>query len=181
MSEAPTSGACDQVFPGQDCVTAGPVRRILATLVDMVVFCGMSAVIAWPMLRDAPLPEGGNALDVMASAAGDVTWISHASGVIGLWVALWWCYFLVGWGLIGGTPGKLTFGLRVVDHRGRCPIGASRAALRLIAYVASSVTIVVGHSMAAFRADQRTLHDILAGTRVVRWRKKHIRGSNEED
>ena len=37
--------------------------------------------------------------------------------------------------------------------------------------------VVVGHSMAAFRKDHRTLHDILAGTRVVRWKTGSLKGT----
>ena len=174
MSDEERRSNLEGAFPGRRCAPGGVIRRVVATLLDMVVFCALSAALALPMLREAPRPEGVSAFEVMASAAGDVSWVSHASGTIGLVFALWWCYFLVGWGLIGGTPGKLALGLRVVDYRGRCPIGASRAALRLVAYVASSVTIVVGHSMVFFRRDRRALHDILAGTRVVRWRRRDL-------
>ena len=161
----------DEQFPGRDMPPASTTRRILAMLVDMVVYCGISAVIAVPVLSQAPLPEGDSVLDIVAAAAADAEWIGRFAGVIGLWIAFWWCYFLVGWGLLGGTPGKLVLGLRVVDHQGRCPIGASRAAMRLVAYTASSVTIVFGHLLAVFRCDCRTLHDVLSGTRVVRWKR----------
>lgn len=158
-------------FPGADLPTAGVFRRIVATLVDMAVFLGLSAALFVPVIRSVPdLPPGEDILGTVSYLSGDAVWLGHTSGILGLWIALWWCYFLVGWGLIGCTPGKCLLGLRVVDHRGRCPIGASRAALRLVAYMASSVTLVAGHLIAAARNDRRTLHDMLAGTRVVRWK-----------
>jgi uncharacterized RDD family membrane protein YckC len=40
--------------------------------------------------------------------------------------------------------------------------------LRLAAYCVSSVTFEWGHLLMLIRYDKRTLHDILAGTRVVR-------------
>ncbi len=161
----------DEVFPGRDMAPASSLRRGLAMLVDMVVYCGVCALIAIPVLSQAPLPEGESVLDILSAAAADSQWIGRFAGVVGLWIALWWSYFLVGWGLLGWTPGKLVFGLRVVDHQGRCPIGASRAAMRLVAYTASSVTIIFGHLLAIFRYDCRTLHDVLSGTSVVRWKK----------
>jgi uncharacterized RDD family membrane protein YckC len=85
-----------------------------------------------------------------------------------MWIALWWCYFVVGWGLLGATPGKWLLGLRVIDHRGRFPIGVSRAVMRLCAYSVSALTFGIGHLIMLFRRDRCALHDLLAGTRVVR-------------
>jgi uncharacterized RDD family membrane protein YckC len=162
----------DETFPGRDLPSASTMRRGLATLVDMVVYCGICALIAIPVLSHAPLPDGESVLDILSAAAADSQWVGRCAGVIGLWIAFWWSYFLVGWGLLGWTPGKLALGLRVVDYQGRCPIGASRAAMRLVAYTASSATIIFGHLLALFRCDCRTLHDVLSGTRVVRWKRR---------
>jgi uncharacterized RDD family membrane protein YckC len=40
--------------------------------------------------------------------------------------------------------------------------------LRLAAYCVSSMTFEWGHLLMLIRYDNRTLHDVLAGTRVVR-------------
>jgi uncharacterized RDD family membrane protein YckC len=104
----------------------------------------------------------------MARAVSDPRWIGHASSILGVWIALWFCYFVVGWGLLGATPGKWAVGLRITDYRQRCPIGPMRALLRLAAYCVSSVTLEWGHLMIMIRNDRRSLHDVLAGTRVVR-------------
>lgn len=154
--------ACDEV---QLC-SASPIRRLLASLIDMAIYCTISALLFLPLIRE--LPSDGAVLDVLTLAAGDPRWIGHAAGLFGLWIAIWWAYFILGWGLIGGTPGQLFMGLRVVDNRGRCPIGATRALMRLLAYCSSSLTFLFGHILAVFRRDRRSLHDILAGTRVVR-------------
>lgn len=147
----------------------------------MAVFVGLSLGLTWPVYRATPEVDSmKSALDTISSLAGDPSWVSHASGIVGLWAALWWCYFLVGWGLAGCTPGKWLLGLRVADYEGRCPIGGARASLRLVAYMASSVTLVLGHLMIVFRKDRRALHDLLAGTRVVRWRGFRRRGPEPE-
>ncbi|MCD4749355.1 MAG: RDD family protein [Thermoanaerobaculales bacterium] len=171
MSDEVSPQRTNDEFRGRDLPSASALRRLTATLLDMILFCGVCSAVAIPMLRAAPLSEGGSALDVVSAAAGDASWLGHAAGVIGLLFAFWWCYFLVGWGLMGGTPGKLILGIRVVDHEGRCPIGPGRAALRLVAYTCSSITLLGGHLLAVFRGDRRTLHDVLAGTRVVRWKR----------
>ncbi|MCK5378963.1 MAG: RDD family protein [Acidobacteria bacterium] len=173
MADLKEAEGAQEAFPGRDLPTAGVRRRLMATLADMVIFVGLSVVLCLPLLRAMPdLSADGTAIDAVSSLAQDTPWLSHVAGIGGLWVALWWCYFLVGWGLMGCTPGKWLLGLRVVDHQGRCPIGASRAAMRLLAYMASSVTLIGGHMLAVLRGDRLALHDVLAGTRVVRWKRK---------
>ena len=139
-----------------------------ATLIDMAVYCGICALLAYPAVRAIDwrpvIQDPATVIEVLSGPS----WIAHAAGIIGLWIALWWCYFAMGWGLIGTTVGKWIFGLVIVDHRGRFPIGLSRAFLRLAAYSVSSVTIGMGHLLIALREDKRALHDVLAGTWVVR-------------
>ena len=133
----------------------------------MAVFVVLSGVVLYPILSAVPIPQGVESLPELTGTITDPMWSSHAAGIFGLWVALWWAYFIFGWGLLSATPGKWLLGLRIVDHRGMLPIGASRAALRLVAYMVSSALFGAGHLFILFRSDRRALHDILAGTRVV--------------
>jgi uncharacterized RDD family membrane protein YckC len=136
----------------------------------MVVFCGICALLAYPVSRHIDWPSAVADPTAFFSSLTDPSWIAHAAGILGLWIALWWCYFAVGWGLLGATIGKWAVGLSIVDHRGRAPIGLSRAFLRLAAYSVSSVTLGMGHLLIVLRPDRRALHDVLAGTWVVRRR-----------
>lgn len=149
---------------------AGFFRRTLATFVDMLVVCGVCAALAYPVGREIDWRLALDDPALFFSSLTDPGWIAHAAGILGLWIAFWWCYFAVGWGLLGATIGKWVFGLRIVDHRGRAPIGLSRAFLRLAAYSVSSVTLGMGHLLVILRHDRRALHDVLAGTWVVKWR-----------
>ncbi len=144
---------------------ARPLRRVIASLIDMLIYCLITVLLFLPIARD--LPRDGAVLEILSEAAGDPAWLAHVAGVFGLWIAVWWAYFILGWGLVGGTPGQLLMGLRVVDNRGHSPIGATRALMRLLAYCSSSLTFLTGHVFAVFRKDRRSLHDLLAGTRVV--------------
>lgn len=150
--------------------SAGMARRLIATLLDMAVLCGLCVLLALPIVRSVEWSSLPTNFDHVAAAVTDPLWVGRAAGIVGMWIALWWCYFLVGWGLLGATPGKWVMGLRIVDHKRRFPIGASRAALRLSAYAVSSLTLGVGHLLVVFRCDHRALHDLLAGTQVVRRR-----------
>jgi uncharacterized RDD family membrane protein YckC len=149
-------------------IPARGVRRAIATLLDMLIFTGLTALLMLPVARDIDWVEALASYDQFTDAVSDPAWISHAAGIIGLWVALWWIYFVVSWGKAGASPGKWLLGLRIIDYRQRYPIGFGRATLRLLAYMVSSLTLGIGHLLVLFRRDRRALHDILAGTRVVR-------------
>ncbi len=147
--------------------SAGMTRRALATLLDMIVFCGLCVLLAYPVARSVSWSSLPADFEQVAAVVTDPFWVGRAAGILGMWVALWWSYFLIGWGLLGATPGKWAMGLRIIDHKRRFPIGVSRAALRLSAYAVSSITLGAGHVLILFRDDRCALHDLLAGTRVV--------------
>ena len=67
----------------------------------------------------------------------------------------------------GQTIGKMLAGVCVVDGEGEPPRFGT-AVLRYIAYYASLFTFTLGFVMAALRRDKRALHDLIAGTWVVR-------------
>jgi uncharacterized RDD family membrane protein YckC/type II secretory pathway pseudopilin PulG len=65
------------------------------------------------------------------------------------------------------TLGKLALGLAVTDLEGR-RIGLGRALGRTLAKLLSGLPLNLGYLMAAFTARKRALHDLVAGTLVVR-------------
>jgi len=68
----------------------------------------------------------------------------------------------------GRTLGKWATGLRV-ELAGGEPLSFSRAVLRhTVGYLLSLLTLGLGFLVAAFSRDGRALHDLLAGTIVVR-------------
>lgn len=167
-----TSRRCDSSTRlGRAGAPARAGRRLTATFIDMVFFSLLSGLLALPLiLRLPPQQPDQTVVDILATLASDRPWLHLAAALLAAWVALWWAYFIIGWGWLGATPGQWILGLRVIDHRGRCPIGPSRAALRLIAYCVSSIPFFAGHLLVLLRSDSRSLHDMLAGTRIIRIR-----------
>ncbi|HEY6867286.1 MAG TPA: RDD family protein [Candidatus Eisenbacteria bacterium] len=90
------------------------------------------------------------------------------AGMVGLEGLGVWLYFAAlessGW---SGTPGKRVLGLRVTDSSG-AHIRFGRATGRLAGKLLSAVPLGLGFLMAAFTARRQALHDLLAGTLVVR-------------
>jgi uncharacterized RDD family membrane protein YckC len=71
-------------------------------------------------------------------------------------------------GLTGFTVGKWAAGLRIVQQNGS-DIGIGRALLRhFVGYPLSFLTLGLGFLIAAFTSRGRGLHDLIAGTIVVR-------------
>jgi uncharacterized RDD family membrane protein YckC len=77
--------------------------------------------------------------------------------------ALYYVLFL-GWK--GATPGKMLLKIKVVRPDGS-PISYGTAFLRYIGVFISSIILGIGYIMAFFDKENRTLHDRIAGTRVV--------------
>jgi uncharacterized RDD family membrane protein YckC len=78
-------------------------------------------------------------------------------------------YLVLGHGTAGQTLGKWLVGVRVEGATGE-PIGYRQAIGRLAAFCLAAALGGVGLLIAGVRADRRGLHDLLAGTRVVRTR-----------
>jgi uncharacterized RDD family membrane protein YckC len=75
------------------------------------------------------------------------------------------CYFVFLHWTRGQTVGKMAFRIRVVSRDGG-PLSFGQSALRHLGAWVSAVILGIGYLLAAFRADKRGLHDLIAGTRV---------------
>ena len=170
---------------------ARPVVRVVAYLVDWLV-----GVIAGCLTVSA----GGLVLyfasDRGRAEAPDAAVYAFLV-VSALAVPLWLGITLAGWSRAGRSVGKLAFGLRIVDRRGRPP-GLLRALIRLAVFVVESALLLLLPALLALRSwldglsaagtgalllfwlagvaavlpalltrSGRTLHDLAAGTLVV--------------
>jgi len=143
---------------------AGFGPRLAAGVIDGVVVAVGQAVILAPALaywwsRDAP------------QASADVGFwpILLSLGLVPLALALGAVYYIYYWGVKGATPGKRVLDLVVQAEDGTHPIGVPRASMRLLGYILSGALFGIGFLMIALGGS--ALHDRLAGTRVVRWRR----------
>ncbi|NQZ17445.1 MAG: RDD family protein [Idiomarina sp.] len=89
--------------------------------------------------------------------------IGYAIGIIGQWL-----YFTIfeisGW---MATPGKKILGLQVTDLNGQ-QIGFGRANGRYWGKIVSALILMIGFIMIAFTDKKQGLHDIMAGTLVIK-------------
>ena len=67
----------------------------------------------------------------------------------------------------GATPGKKFVHIKIVDAKTLQDIDNTQAVTRSIGYIVSTLALLIGFFMVAFRKDKRGLHDLLAGTVVI--------------
>ncbi len=143
---------------------AGPARRCLAHLVDLVLCYGGVALFALAMVLLALGPSG-------FASFGDQASVLAKAGLGVLLLALFfvqWVYFAAWEAVTGRTPGKAVFGLRVVTTTGR-PIGLRAAVLRNVLRAADLLPVgyVAGVASMALSSRFQRLGDLVAGTMVV--------------
>jgi uncharacterized RDD family membrane protein YckC len=130
---------------------AGFWLRAGALLVDAGVW--------WLLLRVGDLATGALERWELIARAFDYTF----------WLVVPAAYIVLMHGTTGRTLGKMLVGARVVGVTGE-PIGYPRALARYLAWFLSALPLLLGFVLAATRPDRRALHDLIAGTRVVRSR-----------
>lgn len=128
--------------------------RCGAFLIDYIILIG---IVAFSTLL-ARVMGGG------ARMSGDAT--ETGGLLIALGVAILNFVLLTAWR--GRTLGKWATGLRIVRRDGQ-PVSVARSLLRhLVGYPLSMLTLGLGFLIAAFNSNGRALHDVIAGTVVIR-------------
>ncbi|WP_017596157.1 RDD family protein [Nocardiopsis potens] len=144
-----------------------PGLRLAALLLDSVV-CGMLAFAVYfvGMLVNTVITLGALGDDMDAFMIGTFT-------VLGLVAAVLFCYHWLPVTRLGGTPGKLVSGLRIIDPATGLPPTPGRAAARSALHFLLGLIPVLGYAAEALimqrdRPHYRGLKDDLAKTWVVR-------------
>jgi uncharacterized RDD family membrane protein YckC len=105
-----------------------------------------------------------------AAAGGDPAVAQFVSGLIGQAISFLraWLYFaLMKSSSLQATLGKKAMGLKVVDTNGE-RISFGRATGRYFAKILSFLILLIGYFMAGWTKRKQALHDMVAGTLVVR-------------
>lgn len=161
---APQAAVAD-VWPQQGAnvpVHAGFWLRFVAMIIDSVAFMVMFFVVALLAGIVLGISMGGRSPDTKdVELIGNL--IGIAMGLIFPW--LYYAFFEAsGW---QATPGKKILGLRVTDLSG-APIGFGRASGRFWGKMVSYMILYIGFFMAGWTEKKQGLHDMMAGTLVVR-------------
>jgi uncharacterized RDD family membrane protein YckC len=129
---------------------AGFWRRVAALILDGLVVGIVTVPLTLALGGDTP--GSSNYSPAASSLSTAITWLYYA---------------LMESSAKQATVGKMALGIIVTDLEGR-RIGFGKATGRYFAKILSALIIGIGFLMVAFTKRKQGLHDILAGTLVVR-------------
>lgn len=159
-SESPSLNLNILTPPGAQYEPGGFWRRFVAVMLDGII----TSVVTTPVGFILPVVFQAVLGDVGAALAIGFSWIFSMVIV----------FFYFGWFYQnkGATPGKMVMGLKVLDAEKGTHIGYARAFFReTVGKMVSSVVLLIGYLMAAFRSDKKSLHDLMFTTQVVHIKK----------
>ncbi len=148
-------------------VYAGFWLRVVAYIIDRfaigipLVLFDVCVLVAFGFVG-----RGARVIDSDGQLNGTFLLMEIALSFVGLFV--YWLYFaLMESSAWQATLGKKALGLRVTDMAGQ-RIGFGRASGRFFGKIISGLTVCIGYIMAGFTPRKQALHDMIAGTLVVR-------------
>lgn len=137
-----------------DSIAVGAAARILLFPFFAALGMRMAFMRSWPM---APMAPGA-----ILALIGTLFWLIAIMSVVK------WLYYALlessGW---QATLGKKALGLMVTDLEGQ-RINFGRATGRFFAKIISGLILWIGFIMAGFTEKKQALHDMIAGTLVIR-------------
>lgn len=150
---------------------AGFWIRFVAWLIDWIILGFVNSVIVMPIL--GMIGIGAASMDYSAMNEEDaVAMISMLSGAMGalqiVTLIAGWLYFaLMESSAKQATIGKMALGLKVTTTDGQ-KLDFAKATIRYIGKLISGIILLIGYIMAAFTEKKQALHDIIAGTLVLK-------------
>jgi len=153
---------------------AGFGHRLVAIIIDVIIIGILQSVVITPILGmigvgvASEIQNNGGEISE-AQAVGMFGAIMAA--VMGMWL-VGMCVQILYYSILEsskyqGTVGKLVMGIKVTDMNGE-RISFGKGVLRAIGRVISGMILFIGYLMAAFTERKQALHDMLAGTLVLK-------------
>lgn len=133
-------------------------QRFAASFVDGIVIQILSIALGFS------IGIVGGAMGLAGDDGSDA--LEALGGLVGL-LTFWLYYVLQESSESQATLGKRLIGLRVTDLQGR-RISFGRATLRLVCKILSYLTLLIGFLIQPFTKRKQALHDLLAGTLVIK-------------
>jgi uncharacterized RDD family membrane protein YckC len=148
---------------------AGFWLRFVAIVIDGILISILQFVIIAPILGAIGIGvSSSSAMDTADPTAmlATVMAVFSTVGIIGQVVQI--LYFtLMESSKYQATVGKLALGLIVTDINGG-KLDFVKALIRNVSKIVSTIILLIGYIMAAFTEKKQALHDIIAGTLVVK-------------
>jgi uncharacterized RDD family membrane protein YckC len=147
---------------------AGFWRRFAAGFVDLLILAATVGPIAWGLHRlvdPLPIAPEASGLDLgLSLITADFDLLLTRAGPV---LVLASCYFMVSVFWTGRTFGQQLLKIRVIDRHGQPP-SLLVTAVRTFAQLVGTLAAALGPLWIAFDSERRAIHDVVAGSYVVR-------------
>ena len=143
---------------------AGFLRRVFALALDCLLI--QSALAFLTMIAFAAVHEGARASGIPNPSDESVDRVLMWLVVLWLLLPVFYFTFFISFG--GQTPAKRIAKIQVIPIRRTDRISPVCALIRTLAYWISAASLGIGFFWIFLNRDRRALHDLIAGTRVIR-------------
>jgi uncharacterized RDD family membrane protein YckC len=166
---APPAQAAWQAPAARSAVAyAGFWLRFVAAIIDGLILYFVGMILFLPFAASMGMGMRGMMTGRPPNLEGLLPLIHAMIRITLLRTVLHWLYYsLLESSAWQATLGKKALGLEVTDLDGN-RISFGRATGRFFAKIISSIILFIGYIMAGFTEKKQALHDILAGTLVIR-------------
>ena len=154
---------------------AGFWLRFVAYIIDYIILYVINGFVIIPILAAVGISIGAasEGFDFNTMSEGDIIAMGtaimgaiFAGGILTLIISILY-YAIMEASKYQATVGKIALGLKVTDMNGK-KLDIGKAALRQIGKILSGIILLIGYIMAGFTEKKQALHDMIAGTLVVK-------------
>jgi uncharacterized RDD family membrane protein YckC len=150
----------------------GFLYRLAAWGVDKALVLAMTSLLAWQF------PQPGLSWSAMMGCGVDLSCLRPQLPLLAMGLLRWMlpaCATVLFLTRLRATPGKLLFRVQVVDANTGNSLNARQAWIRVVASLASYLTLGLGHLLVIIDGRKQALHDKIAGSVVIRPAMRSIR------
>jgi uncharacterized RDD family membrane protein YckC len=152
---------------------AGFGLRLVAFIIDVIIIGILQSVIIIPILAaigfsmfSGATAADMNDPDVAVGMVGTIMAMVGTYWILGMCVQVLYFTFMES-SKVQATVGKLALGLIVTDMNG-AKLDFGKAFIRNLCRIISNLTMLIGYIIAGFTEKRQALHDIIAGTLVIK-------------
>jgi len=150
---------------------AGFWMRLVAFIIDAIIIGVLQSFVFVPILGVLGISIFNSTPDMSDpdQVAGMVATIAAAMGtvwILAMIIQILYFTFMES-SKYQATVGKLALGLMVTDVNG-AKLDFTKALVRNLCRIISNITMLIGYIIAGFTEKKQALHDIIAGTLVVK-------------
>lgn len=154
---------------------AGFGNRLVAWIIDIIVIGILHSIIISPILAAIGFGIASEAQNVADGSVTEAEAIGLVASIAAMAAGVWLVvciidilyYALMESSKYQATLGKMALGIKVTDMNGE-RISFGKALLRAVGRILSQIIMFIGYIIAAFTEKKQALHDMIAGTLVLK-------------